>query len=221
MTDGEAGGLRYFDVDTKDELPPAPAGHRYLEFLGGARHLRCYVVPNDAARNEFMKSLTDLDECHEPVYRHAGLTVRQDASYALPSFFTVSFERQYRSLDVVDAANHAAAAALIREVRIGMRQELGIECIHIHYEEKADKSCNVHYWLMPVPSVAGDKSTAITRLDIRRYLGQFRFQEQRDAILESNARMRAYLATSGVSERIDGIAAAVSAIIPPLAHAEK
>jgi len=203
------GEVTYVDVDRKEDLPAATEGQRYLDFLGGTRQLRCYLVPADMPRIVFMRSFSDFDECLEPIYRHAGVVVQQDASYALPAFFVVTFEQHYRALDVVDEVGCAISAAVIRDVRIGMRQELGIESIHVYYEEKIDKSCHVHYWMVPVPARVGEQSTTLTRLNLREYLIQFRFQEERDTILKYNARMREYFRAAGTSERIDRIAAAI------------
>lgn len=201
----------YVDVDCKEELPTAPAGHRYLDFLGGTKHLRCYLVPDDVPRIEFMESFTGFDECLAPVYRHGGVTVRQDASYALPGFYVVAFDRHVRALDQVEPADSAVAAIVTREVRRGMREALGIEHIHLYYEEKAASSTHVHYWLVPVPSRVGDKSTVITRIDIKPYLKQFRFQEQRDTILRYNTRLDEHLTRAGTATRADRIAVAVRA----------
>lgn len=198
--------VRYFDVESKEDLPTAEAGHRYLDFLGGARHLRCYLVPYETVRAEFMETIPDLDECHEPVFRHRGLTVRQDASYALPGLFIVSFEAHYPALDDVGEITTILSAMLIRDVRLGMRHALGIEHIHLLYEEKAEESCQVHYWMVPVPSRRGDSSTGLTRLNLRQYLSSFRFQDQRDTILDHNARLRAFLETAGSAARIDAMA---------------
>jgi hypothetical protein len=204
------GAVEYIDVDRKEDLPAAPEGRRYLDFLGGTRQLRCYLVPADMPRIRFMRSFGEFDECLTPLFHHAGVVVQQDASYALPGFFVVSFDQHHRALDSVDEVGCVLSAVVIREARIGMRVELGISNIHLYYEEKIDKSCHVHYWMVPVPGHMGDQSTTITRLDLRSYLTQFRFQEQRDTILRYNERMREYFKAAETAKRMDRIRAALS-----------
>jgi len=206
--------MNYIDVANKNDLPAAPPGFRYLDFLGGTSRLRCYLVPEATPRNLFLDTATDFDECHTPVYDHAGVVVRQDSSYALPGFYIVSFRHQYRAIDAIDLSMSLRAGLVIQDVRRAMRQELAIKYVHLHCEEKADESCNVHYWIMPVASEPGDKSTALTRLDIKKYLQTFDFQMTRDTIIDFNVRMRRRLQVLNTATRSDLIATCMESADP-------
>jgi hypothetical protein len=148
-----------------------------------------------------------LDQALQPVYQHNGICIRQDASYALPAFYIVSLDEHYNAMDRMDDLTHLRAALVLRELRAGMRQVLGIEYIHLHYEEKPDPSCNVHYWLMPVRDRQTGATAPIMRLDIRRYLNSFRFRDEREAICANNATMRQHLRQTGLVRRDDDLVA--------------
>lgn len=190
----EATIVGYLDVADRAEIPPAPAGWRYLDFLGGTKHLRCYLVPQNLPRSMFMAEHPDLlDECLHPIYNHDGITVRQDASYALPGFYIVSLDRQYRSMDGMGELLHLRVFLVVREIRAGLRHCLGVEHAHLYYEEKPDESSNVHYWLMPARTDVAERASVIMRLNLRKYLSQFRFAAERDTIRAYNRAIRAHL----------------------------
>jgi diadenosine tetraphosphate (Ap4A) HIT family hydrolase len=210
----------YVDVETKAELPPTPTGLRYLDFLGGDKELRCFLVPQDMPRSHFMSEHADLlDEALHPVYQHNGICVRQDASYALPGFYIVSLDDHYSAMDRLDEATHLRVALVIRELRSGMRDALGIEYVHLHYEEKPDQSCNVHYWVMPVLDRQTMTTTVIMRLDIRQYLSGFRFRDERKQICANNEKMREYFQLTKLARRDDGLVPRLAADDKPCARA--
>lgn len=185
--------MEFVDIDSRSELPAIKEGHRYLDFLGGTKELRCFVIPYDMPRSHFVEKYAHLlDECLVPIYQNNGITVRQDASYPLPGFYILSFSTHFTSFDLIDELTHLRSFLLIRHLRKGMREKLHIPYIHFHYEEKPAKSCNVHYWLMPVTD-EGEGIKIIYDLDIRSYLEQFRFQNNRKKILENNQLMREYI----------------------------
>ena len=186
--------IQYIDVEHRDDLPRPPAGMRYLDFIGGSLNLRCFLVPEALPRARFMEEHSDaLDPCLQPIYAADGIRIRQDASYALPGFYILSFEQQYRSFDLIDPALFFKAMVLCHRVRALMREHLSIEYIHLHYEEKPDASCNVHFWIMPVGMIQGEQPKIIFELDIRQYLGNFHFRDHKRRILECNDIMRSAL----------------------------
>jgi hypothetical protein len=196
--------VEYIDVEAKTELGPAPTGFRYLDFLGGDKELRCFLVPHDMPRCHFMSEHADLlDEALNPVYAHHGICVRQDSSYALPGFYIVSLDEQYTAMDRMDEVTHLRGALVLRALRAGMRTSLGIGYVHLHYEEKPDESCNVHYWVMPVLDRVTQTTTVILRLDIRKYLSAFRFRVERAEICDNNEKVREYFRTIGLAARDD------------------
>jgi diadenosine tetraphosphate (Ap4A) HIT family hydrolase len=194
--------MNFVDVSSRLEIPVAPPGYRYLDFLGGERELRCFLVDESMPRPLFIEKHSEvLDPALLPIYENAGIYVRQDASYALPGFYVLSFKTQYPSIDQMDAKSHMRASFVVREIRKGMREVLGIDYIHIYYEEKPDLSCNVHFWLLPVRNPRTGNTTVIMRLNLREYLAQFRFSEQKKKILQFNAAMITYIADTKLQLR--------------------
>ncbi|WP_369393001.1 hypothetical protein AB5J72_39565 [Streptomyces sp. CG1] len=207
--------MQFVDVFDRQEIPTPPNGHRYLEFLGGDRQLRCYLVPKGMPRNRFMNEYGSLlDESLAPIYDHKGVTVRQDASYALPGFYIVALHRQYRALDEMDEKTHLRLFFVLREVRAGLRAALGVEHVHLYYEEKPDETSSVHYWVMPAQQDAEVPATVIMRLNLKDYLRQFRFAAQRPAIIEHNNAMRAYFQETRLRQRDDQLATCLEETFP-------
>jgi len=185
--------MEFVDVNDRSELLSLPEGYRYLDFLGGEKELRCFVIPYDMPRSQFVDQHGDLlDECLTPIYQNGGIIVRQDASYPLPGFYILSFKKHFPSFDKVDDLTHLRSFLIIRYLRQGMRDVLKIPYIHFHYEEKPAKSCNVHYWLMPVQEQNGN-TPIIYDLDIRHYLNQFKFQENKKNIRFYNKKMKEFV----------------------------
>lgn len=200
--------LLYIDVDHVSELPEARPGTRYLDFMGGEKALRCYVLPEDYARCRFLERYaSDMDEIFEPVYENRGVVVRQDTSYALPGFYIVSCSEHFRSFDEVPAVLSMRVAMVVREVRRLMRDLLGIEHIHLHSEEKPNRSTNVHFWLLPVQEFF---TTVVVTNDVRERLASLRLSEQRPTILKYNELLRAAFVEANLTSIDDRIDRALS-----------
>lgn len=186
--------MDYWDTDDKKSLTTPPQGMRYLDFLGGTRRLRCYLVPEDMPRFTFMDEHADLlDPVLLPIFDTDRVTVRQDTTYALPGFYIVSLRQHFRSLDAMDAETFMLMNKTIFHTRQGMRDKLGIEHIHLHYEEKPSASANVHIWMMPVDFDRFGNGTLLMNLDLRAYLTSFVFAKEREKMLEYNHMMREHL----------------------------
>ncbi|HCG01796.1 MAG TPA: hypothetical protein DEV93_14795 [Chloroflexi bacterium] len=199
----DGSSIPFVDVGLLSELPDPPPGHRYLDFLGGERELRCFVVPEETPRCEFMSRNTQLlDPILEPVYQNEGVFIRQDASYAIPGFYILSLSDQYRAIDALDETTHLRTSLILQELRRGMRIALRIEYVHVYYEEKPDRSCSVHYWVLPVD---GSRASTVFRLDKRSYFGTFRLSDQRAAILRANHAMGEYFEDVGLRTRDQGL----------------
>ena len=125
---------KYYDVNELSELPPLSEQFRYFDFIGGTKEFRCFVVSRDLARNKFMEQNQELvEECLRPLYENKGIVVKQDASFALPGFYIVSLLKHYRSLDEIDEVTFLRVQLILRVIRKGMREHLGIQYTHIYY----------------------------------------------------------------------------------------
>ncbi|HVX01042.1 MAG TPA: hypothetical protein VHA52_11480 [Candidatus Babeliaceae bacterium] len=192
--------IEYQDVAHLSELSSPPQGCRYFDFIGGTKGIRCFIAPQDMSRTQFIEENEALlDPCLTPIYKNAGITIKQDASFPVPGFYIVAPIQPYRSLDTVDEITHLRMFFLLREIRRAMRDVLGIEYAHVYYEEKADKSCNVHYWILPIHDIK--KYPRIYNFDVLKYLEQFNYQDNHIKIKEFNNKLKRYIEKSCLVER--------------------
>jgi hypothetical protein len=204
--------VQYIDVAKLSELPPPAPGTRHLDFIGGEKELRCFSVPFSLPRNVFMEAHPELlDEALQPIYASDAITVRQDASYALAGFYIVALRAAVASLDRLPVELHLRMSLVLYEVRAAMRSVLGIDLVHLHYEERPQASCSVHYWLMPLLPERCGRPFVITHLNVLAYVSQFPFSESRDTIYEYNGRMREHMRSIGLYEREQALAEARTA----------
>jgi hypothetical protein len=202
-------GPSYYDVDTLEHLPPPAPGLRYFDFIGGTKELRCYIAPAEMPRNRFIEENGGLfDECLRPVYKNAGIVVKQDASYALPGFYIVGHTAQYHSVDEIDGVTSLRLFFIVQEIRKGMREKLGIKTVHIYYEERPVVSHNVHYWIVPIVDM-GDNPRLYT-LDIKKYLEQFLFSQNKEKILHYNKLIQEHIRNTHLLERDNNLTEVLS-----------
>lgn len=185
--------MQHLDVSDCSELPEAPAGFRYLDFLSEPKGFRCFLIPRDMPRGEFLEKHSHLlDERLQPIYQHDGITVRQDSSFPIPGFYIVHPKIAGSSFDEINETLHLRTSFVMREIRKGMREALGIEHIHLYYEEKRKRGFDIHYWLLPIYNFRVDKDY-ISAFFLREYLDSFDFQVEKEKILHFNNLMKNYL----------------------------
>lgn len=191
----------YIDVDKLEELPKLENNYRYLDFLGGTKQLRCYIVSKDLPRCMFIEEYRDkLDKILLPIYIDDDICISQDASYALPGFYIISLRKHYMNITEVDYKLFQKINFWIYEMRKAMKEVLNIEYVNIYYEEKTSKSANVHYWLMPVKTK--DKiAPKLHYLYLKDYLEQFKLNENKKLIYDYNEKMRNYIKYNKISEK--------------------
>ncbi len=193
--------IEYLDVADLSELPAPPEDLRFLDFMGEPKGYRCFLVSTYMPRGEFLERHEDLlDERLKPIYQNAGITVRQDSTYPIPGFYIVHPKTCERSLDEMEEVDHLRTAFIIREIRRGMREVLGIEHIHMYYEEKRRRAYDIHYWLLPIYNY-DIRQHHIGQLPLRSYLNSFKFAEEKEKILTFNNRLKSYLADTNLLAR--------------------
>ncbi len=186
--------IKYIDIFDKKELPELVEGYRYLDFIGGTKNYRYFIVPFNTPRCELLKNnINLLDACLIPIYEKEGVVIRQDPSYPLPGFYILSYEKQYSAFDLIDLMTHLRTSFLLHYIRKGMRKHLNIKYIHLYYDEQIQKSYNVHYWLLPVQEKNSKNVKKIYDLELKKYLEKFEYQTEKDIILKYNDIMRKYI----------------------------
>ena len=125
---------KYIDVNTLKELPKLSEEKRYLEFLGGTKQYRCYIVDKDLPRCDFYKNNSELvSEFLKPVYKNHGIVVAQDNTFPIPGFYIISYEKQYNSIDELPNSLAIRTTGLIQEIRKIMRDKLNIKYVNIYF----------------------------------------------------------------------------------------
>ena len=192
--------MNFFDVNHLNELPDPPNGMRYFDFIGGDKNLRCFLVPETTARPVFIENNEHLlDPTMHAIYSNNGICVRQDSSHPLPGFYIISPTSFYKSIDLLEEDKMMRIFFILREIRKSMREVLGIEFIHLYYEERQLISSNVHFWLLPIYNIKDHPR--IYNFDIKKYLDSFTFDSARSKILEFNEKMRLHLNSVNLLER--------------------
>lgn len=198
--------MDYIDVYAVSDLPEAPEGYRYFDFIGGEKELRCFIVPDTLSRGIFMaENSALLGDALQPIYHHNGICVAQDASSAMPGFYIVHPVQHYRSLDDMPELLHLRLSFIIREMRQAMRDVLGVETCHVLYEEKPakNKSSHVHYWMLPL--YESENKPRLYNFNIREYMNGFSFVENKEKILHFNQKMRMHFESIALTEKDDSL----------------
>lgn len=176
----------YIDVNNLKELPKLNKEKRYLEFLGGTKQYRCFIVDKNLPRCDFYKNNSELiSQFLQPVYKNQGIVVAQDNTFPIPGFYIISYEKQYQSIDELPNSLSIRTTCLIQEIRKIMRDKLNIKYVNIYYEEKNSKSNNVHYWILPKTNEV-NLNNKLYELDLKSYLESFKLQENKAKIIECN-----------------------------------
>jgi len=177
---------KYIDVDNLKQLPKLSGEKRYLEFLGGTKQYRCFIVDKNLPRCDFYKNNSELiSDFLQPIYKNHGIVVAQDNTFPIPGFYIISYDKQYNSIDELPNSLIIRTTSLIKEIRKIMREKLNIKYVNIYYEEKDSKSNNVHYWIMPKIDTVNLKCK-LYELDLKSYLESFKFQENKSKIVKYN-----------------------------------
>lgn len=194
--------MKYYDVSNLNELPEIKKGYRYLDFLGGTKQFRCYVVSKDLPRCLFMeKHREELDEILLPIYIDEDICISQDASYALPGFYIISFRKHYKNITEITPELYLKINYWVYQIRLAMKELLKIRYANIYYEEKSSNSANVHYWVMPI--VDEIDVPKLHYINLKDYLEKFKLEENREKIKEYNKLMKKYIDDMKISDKVN------------------
>ena len=192
----------FIDVYNLNELPKINKNYRYLDFLGGTKQFRCYIVPKDMPRCIFIeKNRNVLDEILLPIYIDDDICISQDASYPLPGFYIISLRKHFKNIMELDFAVYNKMNFWIYEMRKAMKKVLNIDFVNIYYEEKTSNSANVHYWLMPVV-IKNNVVPKLHDLYLREYLESFKLSDNKEIIKNYNERLKKYIEDNKISEKM-------------------
>lgn len=182
--------IDYVDVYDLEKLPKLQTNKRYLEFLGGTKKYRRFIVDKDYPRCDFYKEHLELiDEVLYPIYKNRGIVVAQDNTFPIPGFYIISYDKQYKNITEIPESLLIRTSNIIKIIRKIMIDKLKIKFVNIYYEEKATASTNVYYWIMPKCEKI-DLTEKLYETNIKEYLNSFDFNKTRKEILKYNNIMR-------------------------------
>lgn len=138
--------IEYVDVENLNELPKLKNDKRYLEFLGGTKKYRCFVVDQNYPRCNFYRDHLELiDKMLHPIYKNRGIVVAQDNTFPTPGFYIISFNKQFKNIIELPESLVVRTSYIIQNIRKILLDKLNIKFVNIYYEEKNTESNNVHY----------------------------------------------------------------------------
>lgn len=192
----------YIDVNNLEELPKLNKEYRYLDFIGGTKEYRCYIVSKDLPRCLFMEThRNELDKILLPIYIDDEICISQDASYPLPGFYIISLRKHYKNITELDYSLFEKLNFWVYEIRKAMKEILNIDYVNLYYEEKTSNSANVHYWLMPVKT-KNKIAPKLHYICLKEYLEQFKLSENRREIEFNNEKLKKYIIDNKISEKL-------------------
>lgn len=182
--------LNYIDVEERCDFPQEPKGMRFIQFYGGTKNYRGYLVPENLSRADFMELYPEyIPEQNIPVYENNGIILRADPKFPCPGFYILSLSKTYRAFDLMDDITFLRFSFILKKAKEGMRKALGINYAHLLSNEKSDPYVNVHFWLVPVN---GTTSPDLLDFDVKKYLSNFVPKENIDKILVYNKLLKKY-----------------------------
>lgn len=184
--------FKYYDSYRMGCHKRTKRNYRYLDVMGGSKNVRYFLVPENFPRNEFNNRYQYvLPKCLIPIYDHKGIKITQDNSFAVPGFYIISFEKQFASIKDLPDLLVKRSSLLLKYLRKGLFESLGIKYTNIYYEEKISKSCNIHVWIVPK---LGEFNFNKKLYDIKlnKYLKSFKYLDTKEQMSNYNNIMRDY-----------------------------
>ena len=182
--------IDYIDVDKLSDLPEISSGRKYLEFLGGLRRYRCFIVNKNCSRCDFYNEhLYLIDKSLHPVYKNRGISVVQNNIFAIPAFYIITYDKQYKNITEIPESLIIRTNNIIKCIRKIMLEELKIKFVNIYYEEINSKSSNVCCYIMPKYENS-DLTKKIYEIDIKNYLETFDIYKTKKEIIKCNNKIK-------------------------------
>lgn len=154
-----------------------------------------YTVPEETCRGCWINdNPTKLPlEC-DPIWENKDIIVRQDPECPIPAFYIVSLRNHISSIADIDPEISAKLFETIAKVRYGMKEVLGIERVHLYYEERV-KNPHAHFWLLPLWPEKMEKHNIVPKIykgNIKAYIDLFKYEETKDDMISCNKKMKEF-----------------------------
>lgn len=180
--------INYIDVDGLDRLPSISKNKKYLEFIGGTKKYRCFIVDDFYSRWDFYDEHAELiAKEFYPVYKNRDILVAQSNIYAVPALYIISYAKQYNNIAELPNSLIIRTNTLIKYIRKIMLEQLNIDYVDIYYEESHLSNFNI----LIIPNYEGKK---INDVSIEKRFKDFNIAKTRKKIIDINNKIRKELA---------------------------
>lgn len=184
--------IEYIDIDDLDRLPNIPSNKKYLEFIGGTKKYRCFIVDNSYSRWDFYdEHLEFIDKAFYPIYKNRDILIAQDNIFAVPALYRISYNKQYNNITELSDSLIIRTNNLIKYIRKIMMEQLNIKYVNIYYEES--HLFNFNFWIIPnYESININKK--MYDINMKKHFKDFNIVETRKKIIDLNNKIRKELA---------------------------
>lgn len=182
--------IDYIDVDKLSDLPEISSEKKYLEFLGGLRRYRCFIVKKNYSRCDFYNEhLNLIDKSLHPIYKNRGISVVQNNIFAIPAFYIIAYDKQYKNITEIPESLIIGTNNIIKCIRKIILEELKIKFVNIYYEEKNSSSSNVCCYIMPKYGNV-HLTKKLCEIDTKKYLELFDIYKTKKEIIKCNNKIK-------------------------------
>ena len=128
-----------YETKNLDLLPEVSENKKMVVTIGGNGY-RCFVIHKQTDEFDFMnKNENLLDDVLKPIYKDNDFVVRQSKEFAVPGFYTIQPMAKNNSPAELSDCELAVLSYLQPNVRVELKNNLGIELFGLYTEEKANQ----------------------------------------------------------------------------------
>lgn len=180
-----------YETPSLDPKPELPENKKLLSTIGG-RGYRCFLIDQKTDEFNFMNTNENLlDEVLKPIYRDNYFLVRQSKDYPVPGFYTIQPLLKKKSTTELSEGELTLLSYLQQNIRIGLKQRLGIELFGLYTEERKDERFISHLIPYHINKFKENNfSATVYQPHIAEYLQSYNFPAVRSQMRIFNNKMK-------------------------------
>lgn len=180
-----------YETPSLAQKPELPENKKLLSTIGG-RGYRCFLIEKETDEFNFMSTNENLlDEVLKPIYRDNYFLVRQSKDYPVPGFYTIQPVLKKKSTTELSVGELTLLSYLQQNIRIGLKQRLGIELFGLYTEERKDERFISHLIPYHVDKLKENNfSVTVYQPHIAEYLQSYDFPAVRSQVRIFNNKMK-------------------------------
>lgn len=180
-----------YDTPNLTQNPEVPETKKLLSTIGGNGY-RCFLLEKETDEFNFMNANENLlDDVLKPIYRDSYFLVRQSKDYPVPGFYTIQPVQKKKTTIELSEGELTLLSYLQQNIRIGLKQGLGIELFGLYTEEHNDDRFTSYLIPYHVNKLK-EKNFSVTvyQPHIAEYLRSYNFIEVRSQMMIFNNKMK-------------------------------